>query len=241
MVESFGRWPLAALLLLAGSWPAPAADLPPGFLRLADIAPTIRQDIRYAGMANFLGRPAKGYRAAACILTEKAARALAAAQKKLAAERLTLVVFDCYRPARAVEDFVRWVEHGGPPDLQWHPKVKRGDLIAEGYIAERSTHSRGSAVDLAIAPAAEADAAADPACGARGANTLEFGTGFDCFDPASGTAWSPLPSGAAGNRKRLVEVMREAGFKNYSREWWHFTLEKEPYPKTRFDFPVTAN
>lgn len=229
---------LATLVLLAG--PATAADLPSGFVRLADVAPTVRQDMRYASAANFLGRPADGYRAPSCILTEPAARALAAVQERLVTEKLTLVVFDCYRPVSAVDDFVRWTKQGGPADRQWHPKVKRGDLIAEGYVGERSTHSRGSTVDLAIAPAVAADAAADPACGARGVKTLEFGTGFDCFDRQSRTAFSPLPPGASENRKKLVGAMRAQGFKNYSREWWHFTLDGEPFPRTRFDFPVTA-
>ena len=138
------------MLAFALALPAYAGDLPAGFVRLAEIDPTIRQDMRYAGSLNFLGRPAKGYDAPVCILTEPAARALAEVQKQAASEGLTLVVFDCYRPAQAVDDFVSWTRQGGPPDPRWYPKVKRGDLIAEGYIGERSSHSRGSTVDLAL-------------------------------------------------------------------------------------------
>jgi len=231
---------LAALLFVP---PLPhtahAADLPPGFVRLAAVDPTIRQDIRYAGSANFLGRPASGYEAAACILTEPAAKALASAQEKLAAEGLTLVVFDCYRPIRAVDDFVAWTGQGGPPDPRWHPKVRRGDLIAEGYVGQRSSHSRGSTVDVALTPADPNGAAApDPDCGAENVGTLDFGTGFDCFDRRSYTAHAPLPPAVVANRNRLLDTMRQAGFRNYSREWWHFTLKDEPHKEQRFDFPV---
>jgi D-alanyl-D-alanine dipeptidase len=93
-------------------------------------------------------------------------------------------------------------------------------------------------VDLGIAPLDAAKAAKDPACGARGAKTVEFGTGFDCFDPKSNTAHAALPAGAGENRARLVGAMKAAGFRNYAKEWWHFTLNGEPYPGKRFDFEV---
>jgi D-alanyl-D-alanine dipeptidase len=224
---------------LASAQPASADPLPAGFVRLADVAPSIRQDIRYAGLENFLHRKAEGYDAPVCILTRQAAQALAGVEKTLAAEGLTLVVFDCYRPARAVTDMGEWTRKGGPPDPQWYPKVARGDLIAKGYIGELSTHSRGSTVDLAMAPV-DGAAAPHPACGAPDADTLVFGTGFDCFDQTSETAYHPLAGNAATNRKRLVEAMRAGGFRNYAREWWHFTLQDEPFAKQRFDFPVTA-
>jgi D-alanyl-D-alanine dipeptidase len=230
---------VAALLSLAAT-AASASDLPAGFVRLADIDPTIRQDVRYAGSANFLGRPAEGYEAPVCILTRQAAVALSKVQKTLAEEKLTLVVFDCYRPVSAVEDFVNWVGQGKSTDPRWHPNVRRSDLIQQGYIASRSGHSRGSTVDLAIAPTSASSAQPNPECGAQNAGTLDFGTGFDCLDPTSATAYTPLPSEAAANRKRLVEAMRAAGFRNYKNEWWHFTLVGEPFPNKRFDFPITA-
>ena len=215
-----------------------AADLPAGFVRLADIDPTIRQDIRYAGSANFLGRPAKGYDAPACILTRQAADALSKVQKALAPQNLTLVVFDCYRPDRAVKDFAAWVRRSKSKDALWHPNVRRSDLIKQGYIASRSGHSRGSTVDLAIASASPGPSS-NPVCGAKNAGTLDFGTGFDCLDPQSRTAYSPLSPDAVKNRKLLVDAMSAAGFHNYRNEWWHFTLVNEPFSK-RFDFPVTA-
>lgn len=240
MKDAFGslfRALISAILMLF-PLPALAADLPAGFVRLADIDPTIRQDMRYAGSDNFLGRPAKGYEAPACILTKQAADALSRVQQSLTPD-FTLVVFDCYRPDRAVKDFAGWVSQSKAKDPAWHPNVRRSDLIRQGYIARRSGHSRGSTVDLAIAPLAQGKAPTDPKCGAKGAQTLDFATGFDCLDPKSTTAYSPLPPIAVSNRKRLVDAMTAAGFRNYSKEWWHFTLNAEPFPKRYFDFPVT--
>ena len=224
---------------MAGTLPAFADALPAGFVRLADVDPSIRQDIRYAGSDNFLHRKVNGYDAPACILTEQAAQALGRVKNAIAARGLTLVVFDCYRPARAVADMGEWTREGGPPDPRWYPKVRRGDLIAKGYVGELSTHSRGSTVDVAIA---RTDRGSSPnrACGAVDNDTFDFGTGFDCFDPMSETGHRGLAREAAANRKMLVDVMRAGGFKNYAREWWHFTLTNEPFAKERFDFPIAG-
>jgi zinc D-Ala-D-Ala dipeptidase len=239
MRQAIQRVGFCALALGASVPQAHADTLSAGFVRLADIDPSIRQDIRYAGPDDFLHRKVNGYEAPVCILTLQAAQALAGIQQAMAAKGLTLVVFDCYRPARAVADMGEWTRAGGPPDPQWYPKVKRGDLIAKGYVGELSTHSRGSTVDVAIARAG-GPAVSKPACGVTDAHTLDFGTGFDCFDPMSETAHRPLGNEAAANRKMLVDAMRTGGFKNYAREWWHFTLGHEPFPNQRFDFPVSA-
>lgn len=228
----------AALLLAASA--RPAASLPSGFVHLSDVDPSIVQDIRYAGADNFLGRRAKGYEGASCVLTEKAARALAKVQAGLAGEGLGLVVFDCYRPATAVADFVRWANEGGPADPRWHPNTPRGNLIREGYIASRSAHSRGSTVDLGIVRLENGADGAAAECGGTGARMLDFGTGFDCFDPKSRTASDAVGTEARRHRQLLVRLMDEAGFRNYSAEWWHFTLRGEPFAKKVFDFPVTA-
>jgi zinc D-Ala-D-Ala dipeptidase len=227
----------AALLAACLSSPALADDLPSGFVRLAEVDPTIKEFMNYAGPLNFLGRAAKGYEAPVCIVTEQAARALASVQEKLVAEGLSLVMFDCYRPARAVADFARWAKASGGTDPQWHPSVARNRLIREGYIASKSAHSRGSTVDLGIAPL-EAIAGEPPACGAH-MDTLDFGTGFDCLDPSSSTGSKAVSEEARKNRRKLVEVMRAVGFRNYAAEWWHFTLVGEPFKKA-FDFPVAA-
>ncbi|MFD2058520.1 M15 family metallopeptidase [Mesorhizobium calcicola] len=239
MSQAIQRIGFCALMVAAFALPAHADALPAGFVRLTDVDPSIRQDIRYAGSDNFLHRKANGYDAAVCVLTEQAARALSGIQKAITAKGLTLVVFDCYRPARAVTDMGEWTREGGPPDPQWYPLVERGDLIAKGYVGELSSHSRGSTVDIAIARA-DRPPAPKPVCGAVDADTLDFGTGFDCFDPMSETAHRPLARVPAANRKMLVNVMRTGGFKNYAREWWHFTLAHEPFARQRFDFRITA-
>lgn len=232
----------ALLAILAGLAAAPATaradSLPAGFVRLAEVDPSIRQDMRYAGSDNFVGRRLAGYEAAACILTEKAAHALARVQAAVAADGFSLVVFDCYRPERAVADMVRWSKAGGPADPRWFPAMRRENLIPGGYVGARSAHSRGSTVDLALVTVAEGGA--EPGCGAASSGMVEFGTGFDCFDRKSRTLFSPLPPGAAENRARLVATMKAEGFVNYSREWWHFTLSGEPFPGRRFDFAVTG-
>jgi len=230
---------VTAFALLFSATFVSASELPPGFVHLADIDPSIRQDIRYAGPENFMRRPITGYDRPACILTKQAADALSTVQAKLKAASKTLVVFDCYRPRRAVRDMVEWTQVGNGRDAQWYPGVDRRDLIAKGYIGQRSGHSRGSTVDLAIALLDPAGVAPDPACGARDAKTLDFGSGFDCFDPASETASRTVTPEARRNRDELVRLMREAGFKNYRREWWHFSLIGEPFGQA-FDFPVTA-
>lgn len=226
---------LAAIIL---ALPAHAADLPSGFVRLSDIAPSIRQEILYAGSNNFLGRPANGYLKPECILTAKAAAALNKVQAELALKKKSLIVFDCYRPRRAVDDFVAWVKQGGAVDKKWSPKTPRADLISQGYIGPRSAHSRGSTVDLAILDLTLKGGRPAPACGHGLPSMMNFGAGFDCFDPASRVAHPKLDPDASANRKRLIELMARAGFKSYSGEWWHFTLRAEPHPKRRFDFPV---
>lgn len=229
--------------------PARAADdLPPGFVRLAEIDPSIRQDMRYAGAHNFVGRPVAGYEKPVCILTRAAALALSQVQKRLAADGLSLKVYDCYRPARAVADFGRWARS---PDQttkpEFYPEVDKSRLFGHGYISGRSGHSRGSTVDLTLVPAASPGlrGAAGPhgPCTAPQAerapdDSLDMGTAFDCFDPRAATRHPAIIGTPAENRTRLARAMQAAGFVGYGKEWWHFTLSPEPFPETYFDFPV---
>lgn len=185
---------------------AHAGEPPPGFLRLAEIAPDLLQEMRYAGPHNFTGAPVPGYGAPQCWLRADAAKALAAAAAEARSSGFSLVVYDCYRPRRAVAAFVDWSRNSDErAKPEYYPRVDKSALFAEGYIAERSTHSTGLAVDI----------------GVRG---WDFGTPFDFFDPRSWTA-AETSQKARANRDALLALMRRRGFENYPREWWHFTYK----------------
>jgi D-alanyl-D-alanine dipeptidase len=240
-----------ALAGLSPAAPAPA-ELPAGFVYLGDIDPGIVQDIRYAGAHNFIGRPIAGYEAAECVLTEKAARALAKVQTQLASKTLSLIVWDCYRPARATADFVRWTKD--PRDTrmkaEFYPRIDKSQIFELGYLSTRSAHSRGSTVDLGIVPMSAARPRFDPAaalapCVAGKAQrfedgTVDFGTGYDCMDELSATTHPAINPQARANRLMLRDRMVAAGFRPYRREWWHFELIDEPFPHQSFDFPIRA-
>ena len=218
-----------------------------GFVHLRDAAPTIVQDMRYYGARNFVGRPINGYGAPECILAAPAAEALARVQADLQSQGLTLKVFDCYRPQRAVDDFIAW---GANDDQQtkaeYYPNLEKDTLFDKGYIAERSGHSRGATVDLAIARIGDTQSVWSgttiPCTEATGANApigqLDFGVAYDCFDTLSNTDDPRIKGAAADNRKMLVAAMRKHGFANYHMEWWHFTFRPEPFPDTYFNFEI---
>jgi D-alanyl-D-alanine dipeptidase len=227
--------------------PAPA-----GFVDLSDVDPTITQDIRYATDHNFVGRPIDGYVEPRCLLTVQAAQALAQAQKAAAAEGYRLKVYDCYRPVRAGEDFARWATN---PDQQamkaeFYPGLAKSALLSDGYVGGGHTsHGGGSTVDLTLvpltAPSQRAYVPGEPlvACTAPVAerfpdNTVDMGTGFDCFDSHSHTADPRITGEARENRLRLRRFMTGAGFINYSNEWWHYDFANDPHPNTYYDFPV---
>ena len=236
---------LLATTLLTACVTQPLAPpaLPDGFVHVSVLAPSIRQDMRYAGTTNFMGRKVAGYEAAECIVTRAAGYALKQAQDVLVPQGLTLVMFDCYRPARAVADFMNWTHTPGPADPVWRPNVTKDQLVPDGYIAVRSGHSRGSTVDVGLARLSPTPEDAKPRqspCARADMDTLDFGTPFDCFDPASATAFPTISPQARINRNILLTTMINAGFRNYSAEWWHFTLVNEPHKTEIFDFPVTG-
>ncbi len=245
--------PVLAIMMLAAPALAGSA-LPRGFVYLRDVDPTIVQDIRYAGSHNFVGRPIKGYLAAECILSEPAARALEKVQRMLAEKELSLIVWDCYRPKRAVDDFLRWSRDPARSEMktEFYPRTDKRKLFALGYLAPRSAHSRGSTVDLGIV--ANTFSAATPptapqslkACTApKGERfedgTIDLGTGYDCLDVYGSTSNARVGETALRNRQALKSYMKRAGFRPYSKEWWHFELVNQPFNRNGFDFEVSAS
>jgi D-alanyl-D-alanine dipeptidase len=202
------------------------------------LEPSVRAEIRYAGSHNFVGVPVDGYEAAKCLLSRPAAEALAGVQRELAADGLGLLVYDCYRPQRAVDHFVRWAADAADVSTraEFYPNVDKSRLFEEGYIARRSGHSRGSTVDLTLVREPGTAAADGPSGGA--AEPLDMGTPYDFFDPRSHTESPEVAERQLANRLRLRDAMEAGGFQNYTAEWWHYTLRDEPYRDSYFDIPI---
>jgi zinc D-Ala-D-Ala dipeptidase len=245
---------LRLLIMMTLPFPALAGSgLPKGFVYLREIDPTIVQDIRYAGSHNFVGRPIKGYLAAECILSDRAASALQTVQSMLAEKKLSLIVWDCYRPKRAVDDFRQWSKDPAHSEMkaEFYPRTDKQRLFALGYLAIRSAHSRGSTVDLGLVPSSfslsppsEPLPALKPCFLPKGERfedgTIDFGTGYDCLDVLGSTSNASVGGVALRNRQTLKSYMARAGFRPYAREWWHFELINEPFDRQGFDFEVSA-
>jgi len=217
---------LFILLSVAGQ----ANALPEGFVYLEEMIPNIKIDLRYYTTNNFIGERIEGYLEARCILTKEAAEALKKVQEDLKPFGLGLKIYDAYRPQQAVNHFVRWAK-----DLQdarmkskFYPDVEKRDLFSQGYIAEKSSHTRGSTVDLTIVSMTPEGIARE----------LFMGTGFDLFSPKSRPDDLSMAPAQRAQRLLLQTLMKKHGFNPYPQEWWHFTLKNEPYPDTYFDFPV---
>jgi len=236
------------LLLLSGSV---SAQIPDGFVDIQEAIPSIVLDMRYATSHNFIGRPVDGYRAPKCYLTKEAASALAAVQEELLKYALSLKVYDGFRPQRAVDHFVRWAKdlHDNKTKMEFYPTILKSNLFRDGFISSRSGHSRGSTVDVTIVPLPlpeqESYVDGQPLCECTlsadkrfGDNSLDMGTGFDCFHENSWTGSQHISAEARAHRLLLVTLMKKHGFRNYRKEWWHFTLETEPYPDTYFNFVI---
>jgi D-alanyl-D-alanine dipeptidase len=229
---------------------AAAQALPDDFVYLRDIAPTIRQDIRYAGVNNFVGRALAGYDGAECVVKRQVGLALQKVQQALAPQKLSLKMLDCYRPARAVHDMVLWARDGNetPAQKRYNPAFRKQDLFRLGYIAEHSGHSTGAAVDLTLvdlqaAPLAPFDAGRTYAdCTAAEARrapeaSVDMGTGYDCSDVKAHTAAPSITPAQRQWRNTLVSAMARQGFVNYAKEWWHFSLPG--VAGGAYDFPIS--
>ncbi len=214
---------IANALLASSVW-----ALPDGFVYVDQEIPGIRVELLYASSNNFVGRPINGYVSKKAVLTKPAARALADVQADLKLFGLELFIFDTYRPQRAVDEFITWAK-----DLkdirtkaEYYPRVAKENLFSEGYIADRSGHSRGSTIDLTIVSSSSPF------------KPLNMGTNFDFFGSESWPKFAGASPEQRANRLLLRTLMLKHGFKPYEMEWWHFTYEKEPFPETYFDFVV---
>jgi D-alanyl-D-alanine dipeptidase len=214
-------------LLLFSSYILQAQKLPKGFSYVKDIAPTIKQELRYCSNNNFIGTSINGYEENVLIITTQAATALKKVQTELLKKELSLKIFDAYRPQKAVNHFVEWarVINDTLMKQQYYPSVNKRHLFKKGYISSRSGHSRGSTVDLTIIDL-------------KTNKELDMGSPFDFFGISSHISYAELTKEQKQNRQLLQSIMRKNGFRPYTNEWWHFTLRYEPFPKTYFKFPV---
>ena len=200
-----------------------------GFVLLAEAVPGIIQEIRYYTTYNFIGDRIDGYEQPVALLTKQAARALKEASIILNTRGYRLKVFDAYRPACAVRHFVLW----GIEDLDlrmkpyFYPTLEKEELFSRGYIASRSSHSRGSAVDLTLMDM-------------RTGKEVDMGSPFDLFSPLSHPDCRLVTDEQYENRMFLRQAMLRSGFVPMDCEWWHFTLADEPWPDTYFEFPVSV-
>lgn len=231
---------------------ANASDLPAGFVYLQEVDPSIVQELRYPGYHNFIGRPVQGYeKAKACILTQEAAQALKQVQAELKKKSLSLKVYDCYRPQRAVNDFIHWSKQPQEQQMkgEFYPRVNKAEVFQLGYVAAKSGHSRGSTMDLTIVPLPLPEQEIyhpgqklvpcyAPSYLRFHDNSIDMGSGYDCMDEVAHVDYQALGPVAHYNRLLLNDVMVKHGFQPYAKEWWHFTLKNEPYPQTYFDFPM---
>jgi len=220
---------LLFMLLAVSAGIAPAAELPAGFIHIDKVVPEIVLEIRYYSDDNFTGRRVKGYERPAAILTEQAAMALQQVAAELAGFGFGLKIYDAYRPQQAVDDFVQWAGDPGDQRMKsrYYPHVDKTKLIGEGYIAERSGHSRGSTVDLTLV-----------SLGPEGPQELDMGTGWDYFGPESWPDSKAVTPAQRAHRMLLRVLMEKHGFRPLQQEWWHFTLRDEPFPDVYFNFPV---
>ena len=241
------RW---LLVVLVGVSEAAQAQgrLPPDFVYLRDVDSSIAQDIRYASANNFVGRPLAGYGAPECVLRRDAANALKRVQDSLKGSGLLLKVYDCYRPQRAVNAMARWAsEREDGSTKRFYPDLEKRALFS-GWIAMRSRHSAGTAIDLTLVPNGSTAPSFDPRarygnCNAplrerAPDNSIDMGTSFDCLNAKSYTQSHEVGASQRANRERLLAAMTKQGFHNYFREWWHFEYRRGPEP-AGYDEPIS--
>ena len=198
------------------------------FAYVDELVPGVRWDAKYATWDNFTGRPVDGYLANRVVGTRALCAALERAQEKAASHGFGLLLWDGYRPQRAVDRFRRWSAQpeDGRTKARHYPNIDRAEMFDRGYVAARSGHSRGSTVDLTLYHLDTGDLA-------------PMGGGHDLMDPVSHHGAAGITRVEAHHRQCLRSIMEACGFRPYDYEWWHYTLVDEPYPDTYFDFPIT--
>lgn len=242
---------MVVIIFLSADKALSGQKMPDCFVDVKDVAPSIIIDIRYFTAHNFVGKKIDGYNAPRCILTRQAAQALSRVQNALQSFSLSLKIYDCYRPQRAVNHFVRWALDINDTRMknEFYPTIDKKDLFRDGYIAEKSGHSRGSTVDLTIVPtpALQQEVYVPgktlyecylPVGQRFKDNSIDMGTGFDCFHELSHPGNTKVTLDARIGRMLLKTLMEGQGFRNYDQEWWHFTLKDEPFPDRYFDFLI---
>ncbi len=197
------------------------SDFAPVYTVIDDAA----YDIRYYSSNNFTGNRINGYKAPVAYMTKEALQALSAAAEDLRKQGYRLLIWDTYRPQKAVYNFVEWInDPDNPGDKTFYPTLKKSDLLKGQYIMEKSGHTRGSTVDLTLIK--------------KDGSFVDMGGTFDLFSEISHPDYKKITREQKKNRKILHDAMIKAGFKGLDSEWWHFTLKNEPYPDTYFDFDV---
>ena len=200
-----------------------------GFVVLSEYVPSIVQEIRYYSTYNFIGDRIDGYEEPCALMTKEGARALKAVGNELNVRGYRLKVFDAYRPVTAVKHFVLWGIEDTDVRMKpyFYPSLEKQELFEKGYIASRSSHSRGSTVDLTLL---------DMQTGKE----LDMGSPFDLFSEVSHPDCRSVTEEQYANRMLLQGAMVRNGFAPIDCEWWHFTLQDEPFPDTYFEFPVSS-
>ena len=202
---------------------------PSGFVLLSDFIPQIVQEIRYYSTFNFIGDRIDGYEEPCAILTKEAARALKQVSNEMIVQGYRLKIFDAYRPACAVRQFVLWGIEDQDVRMKpyFYPELEKQELFAKGYIAKQSSHSRGSTIDLTLLDM-------------KTGKEVDMGGPFDLFSEVSHPSYRGVTDEQYENRMLLQQAMVRAGFVPLDCEWWHFMLRDEPYPDTYFEFPVSS-
>ena len=205
--------------------PADSSD----FVLLSEVVPDAILEIRYYSTYNFVGDRIDGYEEPYALLTREAAEALKAVSDDLVAKGYRLKIYDGYRPQMAVTNFVEWAEDVEDTRMKeyFYPELDKSVLFDQGYIAEKSGHSRGSTVDLTLF-----DMTTE--------KEVDMGGTFDYFGELSHPDYTGITEEQYNNRMILRDAMMAHGFKPLPEEWWHFTLENEPFPDTYFTFPVNS-